>query len=177
MIKGIVFMHLLGLFCFSPAPEAFVQTNGAALKISISMENTRITRAGTSKARLKVENQTGQKTTVGNAWVSIRLSKSEDDSTDCRKDDCFIAHVPLASRIKSGESFESDTDLASLYWHDLIHSGVDLSEPKNLFTAVPPGKYYLFVEFQFEKGLTTEGRPQTGSIKSNKIYVALTRES
>src|SRR5262249_41406807 len=119
------------------------------------------------------ENQNGREMAVGNAWLSLRLSKHDNDADDCRKEDCFMADIPVAKRIKNDEPFYDETDLTDLYWKNVIHSGDDLKRPKNLFTEVPPGKYYLSAEFLYEDGVKTAGKPRTSRVVSNKIAVIL----
>jgi len=152
------------------------QTKVDAYGLSISVDESTFAPGQQAKVKARLENQTGHALCLNNLRsVSFELAKQSKPYEECHRSDCFGASFPLKGEkeLKSGESVEFEVDLADLYWKDLILSGINFQNPKNMFEEVPSGDYYLSMELHLPAENSTKEDPRVVSITSNKILVKM----
>lgn len=166
-------IHPYALILAIIALIASVRTASDMATITITTQATELSFGNRANVHVVVKNS-GKSMEQGRSFAWFLLSKHKDDEKRCIKEDCFVASDgrELAEAIKAGKSLETDIDLTELYWKDAILSGKDFSKPKNLFTDVPAGEYYLSFEF-YNNVDTTKLSPQNIIIRSNKIPVRI----
>lgn len=107
-------------------------------------------------------------------YVLFKLSKYGKQAAAPRVSELFISDFRLNNlSTKKDEPLIFQANLASLTWQDSLSSEMNLNEIDNLFSTVPAGDYYLFVEVQLPTPYSADGIPRFVSVKSNEILVKL----
>jgi len=155
-------------------PSGYSQINPDALHVSISLAETTLSPERKIKVSVRIENKTGKTIVTGDAQTRFMLSKYGKDSAKCRWDECFSSAAPPSKVIKNGETVEFEVDLAKLYWNNSISSQYDFRQPPNMFKAVIPGDYSLYMGIGFDDRKTRpDYPPRVIWVTSNEIKVTV----
>jgi hypothetical protein len=139
----LIFLLMTMLLSF----PSYSQTQVDTFEVSIAIDKPTIVLRQKILLHVTINNNTSGPIRTDSLNVALHLSKFETDETKCRFGDCYIATTYWEKFFGIGERQQIDVDLSDLYWKDLISNYTDTSRPKNFSRTVPPGRYYLFMNF------------------------------
>jgi hypothetical protein len=91
---------------------------------------------------------------------------------DYRSRELFTAELMLKLSLRKRKVFELDVNLAALTWRDALSSGINLTNPKNLFLDLPTGDYYMFVQLPI-RSRSSSGNHDADTIASNEVAISI----
>jgi hypothetical protein len=171
MFRLILSIILVGVFVLSAFPQAT-----PTLNLSVNIDDPVFQRGHVAMVHVKINwgpVPDAKPETLRS--VSIQLTKRRTKPDDCHRGDCIGAtfSLPEQRAPKNGDVIEFDVALNDLYWNDIISSGFDLSQPRNMFDVIPGGSYSLSVSTGFRANYSTKRDPRVIEVTSNSISVEM----
>ena len=158
------------------ATNGFPQKSADKFALSISVAEVTFAPERKAKVKAKIVNETEEAVSFKDLGrVDFVFSRPSKAHEYCVLSDCFGASIPLDSGkgLGGGESLEFEVDLTDLHWKDVVLSGRDLRKPKNMFTEVPPGDYYLVMRINAPAEDATPQDPRFVAFNSNRIMITM----
>ena len=152
------------------ACPAHSQNRENPLIVSLSADQKTFAPKAKVPLRITIDNRTGHTIKTNYVAVSLHLTKFGTDEAKCRRGDCYITSTYWAKTFRNGETREIEVDLATFGWKDLI-SSVDYGQRNNFYQVIPPGTYYLFMDFPVRIGNSTRS-----SVTSNLVSITVERK-
>ncbi len=169
--KNLKLVFLCFLWLFSLAFPIVAQEKRETINIEITADSLDF--ANGAIVNLVIKNSEEKQENVKYRG-HFSLNKHKGAAAPCVINACFrtIKVDNLDNKIKVGESVNTYINLAALYWHNSILSGIDASFTPNMFTAIPTGEYY--VSYVLTRITETDGeKTDSQEYRSNQILVKI----